>query len=96
MVIDDDIGQLGFRQGIVAGARLRIDHANEIELLKINIAQLMQFETQVADQGPVLAAPDSPVVGNRALNAGRAVGKSTKGDRRGDGVRIGVILHHDE
>jgi hypothetical protein len=82
------------RQGVIAGAGLGIDHSNGVELQQVDIYEPVQVESEVADQRPVLTASDCAAVCDGTLNAGNAIGASAQRYRRGNGIRVRIVLHY--
>jgi len=85
---------LFLRQRVIAGAGLGIDHGDGVELQQIDIYEAVQVQSEVANQCPVLAASDCAAVCDGTLNAGNAVGASAQRYRRGNGIRVRIVLHH--
>jgi len=75
---------------------LRIDEGDRVVLAGINLLAGAKIQTEVIHHRSVFAAADHPAVGDRALHIAQRVGQSAERRRRGDAVRIGVVLHQDQ
>ncbi len=57
MVVDNDVGDDGFRKGVIPGARLSVHQGNPAEILEIDLRKRPQIDLQLTDHGPVFGPP---------------------------------------
>ena len=96
VMIDDDVGNDGARQGVVPGPGLRVHEGYDAEVVEVDFREGTQVDLQVTDHGPVLGASHHPAGGDDGPHLPLRLQEILEGIRGGERVGVGVIVGHNQ